>query len=113
VRPRRYRALPCGPSTSPLDAMFTNAVVLVSFGVLAVTIMHAAIGNWSGGATLGNALALVFSVPYLAIRSWQLRALRVGDPLSRIRWWLMATFPVLFAAFWLAVTVYMVTSHGV
>jgi hypothetical protein len=53
--------------------MFTNLVLLFGYGVVALTCMHAIIGNWSGIASLGNFAAALFGLPFLMVRAWMLR----------------------------------------
>ncbi len=86
--------------------MFTFVVLFASFAVLAVTILHALIGNWSGAASLGNFAALLFGVPFLSVRAWQLRGLRKqGFPASWF-WFACAAFPVVFLSFWVVATIF-------
>ena len=80
--------------------MFLAAVLAASYGVLALTILHAIFGNWSGTATLGNLGAAVFSVPFLLLRAWQLRAWRTLHGPNRLIWILAIAFPVAFLGFW-------------
>ena len=87
--------------------MFTNLVLLLSYGVVALTTMHAIVGNWSGVASLGNFAAALFGLPFLMVRAWMLRRDLREQGLARFRWLAIAGFPVVFVAFWsvgLAVT---------
>ena len=94
--PRAATAL-FGPSRVP---MFLAAVLAASYGVLALTILHAILGNWSGTATLGNFCAAVFSVPFLLLRAWQLRSWRKLPGPNRLIWLLAIAFPPVFLGFW-------------
>lgn len=80
--------------------MFLAAVLAASYGVLALTILHAIFGNWSGAATLGNFCAAVFSVPFLLLRAWQLRNWRTLPGGNRLIWLLTLAFPPAFLGFW-------------
>lgn len=80
--------------------MFLAAVLVASYGVLALTILHAIFGNWSGTATLGNFCATVFSVPFLSLRAWQLRSWRTSLGCNRLIWLLAIAFPPAFLGFW-------------
>ena len=87
--------------------MVTNLVLLFSYGVVALTCMHAIIGNWSGVASLGNFAVALFGLPFLMVRAWMLRRDLQVQGLPRFRWLAIAGFPVVFVAFWsvgLAVT---------
>ena len=80
--------------------MFTNLVLLSGYGVVALTSMHAIIGNWSGVASLGNFAAALFGIPFLMARAWMLRRDLRAQGLTRFRWLAIASFPVVFVAFW-------------
>ena len=87
--------------------MVTNLVLLFSYGVVALTCMHAIIGNWSGVASLGNFAVALFGLPFLMVRAWMLRRDLQVQGLPRFRWLAIAGLPVVFVAFWtvgLAVT---------
>jgi hypothetical protein len=83
--------------------MFTVVVLLASYGVLALTVLHSIAGNWSGVASLGNFAALGLSVPFLSVRAWQLRPARMGLAYSPWIWWPSLMFPILFLGFWAVV----------
>jgi len=83
--------------------MATILVLLVSYGVLALTVMHGVSGNWSGLASVGNFAALGLSVLFLSVRAWQLRSSRMGGAYSPLIWWSCSMFPILFLGFWLVV----------
>lgn len=80
--------------------MFTNIVLLCSYGVIAGTALHVILGNWSGIASLGNFAAALFSIPFLLIRAWMLRRDLRGEGLIQARWIAIAAFPLVFVAFW-------------
>ena len=91
--------------------MFTILVLLASYGVLALTILHSISGNWSGIASLGNFAALALSIPFLSVRAWQLRSARTGGAHSPWIWWPCLMFPVLFLGFWIIVAATMSFRH--
>lgn len=80
--------------------MFTNLVLLSSYGVVALTTMHAIVGNWSGIASLGNFAAAFFGVPFLIVGAWMLRRDLWARGLTRVRWLAIAGLPIVFVAFW-------------
>ena len=80
--------------------MFTNLALISGYGVVALTCMHAIIGNWSGVASLGNFAAALFGLPFLMVRAWMLRRDLRAQGLTRFRWLAIAGFPVVFVAFW-------------
>jgi type VI protein secretion system component VasK len=80
--------------------MFTNLVLLCSYGVVALVAMHVMMGNWSGLASVGIFAATVFSTPYLLVRAWQPRgSAHAGAPM-RARWVMIAGFPIVCVLFW-------------
>lgn len=80
--------------------MFTNLVLLFSYGVVALTTMHTIAGNWSGVASLGNFAVALLGLPFLVVRAWMLRRDLRAQGLARFRWLAIAGFPVVFVAFW-------------
>ena len=80
--------------------MFTNLVLLFSYGVVGLTTIHAIVGNWSGIASFGNFAAAFFGLPFLIVRAWMLRGDLWSRGLTRVRWLAIAGFPIVFVAFW-------------
>ena len=80
--------------------MFTNLVLFCAYGVIALTAMHAIIGNWSGIASIGNFAAAFLAAPFLTVRAWTLRGDLREHGLIRMRWFAIAVFPLAFVILW-------------
>ena len=79
--------------------MFTNLVLLFGSGVVALTCMHAIIGNWSGIASLSTFAAALFGLPFSMMRARMLQRDVQAPGLARFRWLAIAGFPVVLVAF--------------
>ena len=85
--------------------MFTIIVLIGSYGVLTLTLVHAVFGSWSGIASLGNFCALFFSVPYFIWKAIKLHKTRHETKETYFTWILCVMFPFLFIGFWAIVAI--------
>ena len=76
--------------------MLTVLVLFASYTVLLMTILYSALGSWSGLVSLGNFAAILFSIPFLSVRAWQLRPTRKNHSYSPLLWWPTLMFPILY-----------------
>jgi hypothetical protein len=76
--------------------MFTVLVLIASYGVIFFTAFYVAQDSWSGLVSLGNFAAILFSIPFLSVRAWQLRPSRINKSFSPLLWWSTLMFPILY-----------------
>jgi hypothetical protein len=75
---------------------FTVVVLVASYGVLLATMFYVSQGSWSGLVSLGNFAVILFSIPFLLVRAWQLRPTRMNRGFSPLLWLLALMFPILY-----------------